>query len=298
MKRFIYIFIIALQGSISFAQTPYDSFAPEISRPMLDVEFIRARDAYHAQQAITTDTLLYIVDMRDGSIIDTISLTDELRKWLSVDPLADKYPNISPYAYAAWNPINKIDPDGREVINEIDETKDPDLYAVANAHHAIDDDNSTITLYAHGSENSIELRDGTTISTAEQFEEYLSNNSTLWNSSENKKNLSIVLMSCNTGNMHAEGSPIAEQISKLLGNIVFAPTTEVATKDGSFYGLYRMEHIDPITHRGTVKPDLDHMGNWQAFTSQGSIELDYRASNLRFGLALLDFLVKICGYEK
>ena len=169
MKRFIYIFIIALQGSISFAQTPYDSFAPEISRPMLDVEFIRARDAYHAQQAITTDTLLYIVDMRDGSIIDTISLTDELRKWLSVDPLADKYPNISPYAYAAWNPINKIDPDGREVINEIDETKDPDLYAVANAHQAIDDDNSTITLYAHGSENSIELRDGTTISTAEQF---------------------------------------------------------------------------------------------------------------------------------
>ena len=114
MKRFIYIFIIALQGSISFAQTPYDSFAPEVSRPMLDLDFISARNAYHAQQAITTDTLLYIVDMRDGSVIDTISLTDELRKWLSVDPLADKYPNISPYAYAAWNPIRFIDPDGRD----------------------------------------------------------------------------------------------------------------------------------------------------------------------------------------
>jgi RHS repeat-associated protein len=34
--------------------------------------------------------------------------------WLSVDPLADKYPNISPYAYCSWNPINAIDPDGRE----------------------------------------------------------------------------------------------------------------------------------------------------------------------------------------
>lgn len=34
--------------------------------------------------------------------------------WLSVDPLADKYPNISPYAYAAWNPVNRIDPDGRD----------------------------------------------------------------------------------------------------------------------------------------------------------------------------------------
>ena len=35
--------------------------------------------------------------------------------WLSVDPLADKYPNISPYAYAAWNPVKYIDPDGRDV---------------------------------------------------------------------------------------------------------------------------------------------------------------------------------------
>lgn len=114
MKRFIYIFIIALQGSISFAQTPFDSFAPEISRPMLDIDFIRARDAYHAQQAITTDTILYFVDITNGNIIASVPLTDELRKWLSVDPLSDKYPNISPYAYCAWNPINKIDPDGRD----------------------------------------------------------------------------------------------------------------------------------------------------------------------------------------
>ena len=35
--------------------------------------------------------------------------------WLSVDPLADKYPNVSPYVYCAWNPIRLIDPDGKEV---------------------------------------------------------------------------------------------------------------------------------------------------------------------------------------
>ena len=33
--------------------------------------------------------------------------------WLSVDPLADKYPNISPYAYCNWNPVKFVDPDGR-----------------------------------------------------------------------------------------------------------------------------------------------------------------------------------------
>ena len=34
--------------------------------------------------------------------------------WLSVDPLADKYPSISPYAYCAWNPVKLIDQDGKE----------------------------------------------------------------------------------------------------------------------------------------------------------------------------------------
>ena len=35
--------------------------------------------------------------------------------WLSVDPMADKYPSISPYAYCAWNPVKLVDPDGRDV---------------------------------------------------------------------------------------------------------------------------------------------------------------------------------------
>ena len=32
--------------------------------------------------------------------------------FLSVDPMANKYPSISPYAYCAWNPIKIIDPNG------------------------------------------------------------------------------------------------------------------------------------------------------------------------------------------
>lgn len=35
--------------------------------------------------------------------------------FLSVDPMADKYPNISPYAYCAWNPVKLVDPDGEEI---------------------------------------------------------------------------------------------------------------------------------------------------------------------------------------
>ena len=35
--------------------------------------------------------------------------------WLGVDPMADKYPSISPYAYCVWNPVKLVDPDGREI---------------------------------------------------------------------------------------------------------------------------------------------------------------------------------------
>lgn len=35
--------------------------------------------------------------------------------WLSVDPMAGKYPNISPYAYCAWNPINSVDLNGDSI---------------------------------------------------------------------------------------------------------------------------------------------------------------------------------------
>jgi RHS repeat-associated protein len=54
--------------------------------------------------------------------------------WLSVDPMSDKYPSISPYAYCAWNPVKLVDPDGRELylIGE-DECKEKALAQMNSA---------------------------------------------------------------------------------------------------------------------------------------------------------------------
>lgn len=38
-----------------------------------------------------------------------------LTGWLSVDPMMDKYPGISPYNYCAGNPVICIDPDGEKI---------------------------------------------------------------------------------------------------------------------------------------------------------------------------------------
>ena len=40
--------------------------------------------------------------------------SEVLTGWLSVDPMMDKYPGISPYNYCMWNPIKLVDPDGRD----------------------------------------------------------------------------------------------------------------------------------------------------------------------------------------
>ena len=47
--------------------------------------------------------------------------SSDLSVWLSVDPMASKYPSLSPYTYCANNPIKLVDPNGEAFDTEIDE---------------------------------------------------------------------------------------------------------------------------------------------------------------------------------
>jgi uncharacterized protein RhaS with RHS repeats len=37
-------------------------------------------------------------------------------RFLQIDPHASKYPSLSPYSYVANNPLNSVDPDGKDVV--------------------------------------------------------------------------------------------------------------------------------------------------------------------------------------
>ena len=54
--------------------------------------------------------------------------------WTSVDPLAEKYYNVSPYVYCAGDPVNRFDPDGRDWYWDTDRT----LQYNPNVHSAKD----------------------------------------------------------------------------------------------------------------------------------------------------------------
>jgi len=42
--------------------------------------------------------------------------SSDLSIWLSVDPMAHKYPSLSPYVYCANNPVKLVDPNGEEIF--------------------------------------------------------------------------------------------------------------------------------------------------------------------------------------
>ena len=57
-----------------------------------------------------------VIQFLDEEIEDTSFKSEHSSRFLTIDPMAEKYPWISPYAYCLNNPIRYIDPDGRDVV--------------------------------------------------------------------------------------------------------------------------------------------------------------------------------------
>ena len=54
-----------------------------------------------------------VIELLEKDTTKTNYLSDRSSIWYSVDPLAEKFPNYSPYVYCKNNPVIYIDPDGR-----------------------------------------------------------------------------------------------------------------------------------------------------------------------------------------
>jgi hypothetical protein len=67
-----------------------------------------------------TGKVEYFISDDDSVRQHVIMRVKEASRFLSVDPLARKYPELSPYAFVANNPINNIDPDGRDIVALVD----------------------------------------------------------------------------------------------------------------------------------------------------------------------------------
>ncbi len=164
-----------------------------------------------------------------------------LTGWLSVDPMADKYPSLSPYSYCVWNPVKLVDPEGMDTIFSFACKTNDSQYnernkRILDAMRNIGDNPQILAIAAHGDPNKIVLSKITEGSKTEDvnanelaemiekgsFGAFLYKN----NKKKNEQTI-IVLYACRTG----DGDDcFAQQLSEQLDHsIVIAPAGSVWT---------------------------------------------------------------------
>jgi|GEM_PF-6514804 len=198
-----------------------------------------------------------------------------LSVWLSVDPMSDKYPHESSFAYAGNSPVIFIDPDGREKILALDKNKDKAIIAGAQKYN----DDNAIHVFAHGSSKGMSVViDGKTtrIRTAKQLDKFLAKNSSIWQNRGDADQVTIILHSCNTGRDDNDGTEsFAEKVSKsdiFKDATIIAPNERVYFSESGEIGAYKAEFAN---ENGEYKRDAngevknksrsENPGSWRIF---------------------------------
>lgn len=200
-----------------------------------------------------------------------------LGMFTQMDPLAEKYYGVNPYAYCGNNPINAIDPNGKEKIEVLDpaKIKNQDLIEAASNFK---DEKYVINIWAHGSSKGMTVYDkdkgkSVEITNTKDFKNFLNRYSKVWINRKEGEQVKIVLHSCETGKSIKGEENFAQKISSDLSNtVVVAPNRNVYTRNGHEIGTYN----EAIETQGVSS---NYEGRWVQY-EEGKQSTTYRGSSL------------------
>jgi len=162
-------------------------------------------------------------------------------RWFSVDKLAEKYRAISPYVYCANDPVNKFDPDGREVVDKLATKTAGQKITKSKFKTNVHDNINAIIIMVHGGNNGQSMSFINELTPDMSFKivkgsdcyslcNFLEDESQYWNTWKENKYImlipDIVIFSCGTG---VENGIAQEQSkdSNLHDISVFAPSDDI-----------------------------------------------------------------------
>lgn len=78
-------------------------------------------------------------------------------RWHSVDPLCEKYPDVSPYLYCLNNPIKLVDPDGKQIMTPIPMFGVTDILTFGKADIIMADGGKIVEVQGRGAPSSQQI---------------------------------------------------------------------------------------------------------------------------------------------
>ena len=118
-KVFLFIgalfFACSVQAQDIFKEHGFNKELLTLSKGKYDEVFTNKEIVQIGSVLLNTKTNK-IVEFLDEETDDVSFVAEHSSRWLSPDPLAEKYYSISPYVFCLNNPIKYVDPDGKKVV--------------------------------------------------------------------------------------------------------------------------------------------------------------------------------------
>jgi len=123
MKWLVLLYVIILSSYFAHAQNPFTEYGytPKIatlSQEQFNEFFDNGTIAQIGSVLYNTKSKQIVAFVETDTLYSEATLEpDIVSRWISPDPLADRYPSWSPYNYTMNNPIKFIDPDGQVIVD-------------------------------------------------------------------------------------------------------------------------------------------------------------------------------------